>query len=227
MINLIKRFLQKIFLKILPPDIILEHITNYELIEQKLNELKIKRCNKQAVMGENSRFHEESEVNNFQYDKQKITIGTSTHIRCELLTFANGGEIKIGNNCYIGKNTVIWSASSIYIGNDVLISHNCNIIDTNSHEIDHIERAEGYKKLLLLGHSKEKNNVISAPIIIEDNAWISFNVSILKGVTIGKGAIVAANSLVTKDVPPFTLFAGNPAKLVKYLNIKENDSENS
>jgi acetyltransferase-like isoleucine patch superfamily enzyme len=68
-----------------------------------------------------------------------------------------------------------------------------------------------------IGHPKEITNVDSAPIIIEDHVWISFNSIILKGVTIGKGAIIAAGSVVTKDVAPFTLVAGNPAKLIKHL----------
>ena len=68
------------------------------------------------------------------------------------------------------------------------------------------------------GHPKEKGNVVTAPIIIEDYAWISYNVSILKGVKIGKGSIVAAGSVVTKDTPPFSIVAGNPAKVIKQLD---------
>jgi acetyltransferase-like isoleucine patch superfamily enzyme len=69
--------------------------------------------------------------------------------------------------------------------------------------------------MLCEGHSKVKPNVETKPIIIEDYAWISFNVSILKGVRIGQGAIIGAGSVVTNDVEAFTLVAGNPAKFIK------------
>ena len=99
----------------------------------------------------------------------------------------------------------------------MLVSHNVNIIDTNSHEINHYERSEGYSSLLKDGHAKIQGNIISKPIIVKDYAWINFNAVILKGVSIGEGAIVAAGSIVTKDVPDFTMVAGNPAKVIKYL----------
>ncbi|MBS1917783.1 MAG: acyltransferase [Bacteroidetes bacterium] len=144
-----------------------------------------------------------------------MTIGNNSHIRGELLVFANGGNISIGNNCYIGEGTRLWSGESIKIGNDVLISHNCNIIDTNSHEIDFEKRKKSFVELVSKGHPFDRGNVQTAPIVIEDNAWLSFNVSILKGVRIGKGAIIAAGSVVTKDVPGFSMVAGNPATVVK------------
>jgi acetyltransferase-like isoleucine patch superfamily enzyme len=103
------------------------------------------------------------------------------------------------------------------VGNHVLIAHNVNIVDTNSHEIPHIERAERYIELITKGYPVEKASIQTAPITIEDYVWISFNATILKGVTIGKGAIVAAGAVVTKDVPPFTIVAGNPAVVVKTL----------
>ena len=60
-------------------------------------------------------------------------------------------------------------------------------------------------------------DIQSAPVVIEDQVRIGFNVAILKGVTIGKGAIIEAGSVVTKDVEPFTVVAGNPAKIIKRL----------
>lgn len=162
-------------------------------------------------------YAEGSSVLNFQNDPTKINIKNNTKIRGELLLFAYGGEISIGENSYVGEGSRIWSGESIYIGNNVLISHNVNIVDTNSHEVNHLERAEGYVNLLKRGHPKEKGSIITKAIIIEDYAWISFNATVLKGVNIGRGAIIAANSVVTKDVPEFTMVAGNPAKFIKYL----------
>lgn len=109
-------------------------------MELKINKLKINRCLEQVTIGEKSKFYEQAEVVNLQQSKTNIKIGTNTHIRGTLLLFAHNGKINIGNNCYIGFGTQVWSANEITIGNDVLISHNCNIIDTNSHEENYLER---------------------------------------------------------------------------------------
>lgn len=66
-------------------------------------------------------------------------------------------------------------------------------------------------------HPLDQGEEIRRPVHIGKNAWIACQVTILKGVTIGEGAVVAAGSIVTRDVPPYTVVAGNPAKIVKYL----------
>jgi len=161
-------------------------------------------------------FYPESAVSNAR-DKSKITVGRDTHIRGMLHVFKYGGRIIIGENCYIGDHTRIWSGENIIIGNFVQVSHNVNIMDTNAHEMDAIERAERYIDLVNNGSWTEKGNVLTAPVVIGDYAWICFNATILKGVTIGEGAIVGANAVVTKDVPEYTLVAGNPATIIKKL----------
>ena len=161
-------------------------------------------------------FYSESEVENQQKKPHKIQVGENTHVRGRLLVFGYGGRIVIGKNSYIGKYSNIWSAEQVEIGENVLISHNVNIIDSNSHEIDYLERAEAFCSLVKEGPpSINIYNVPASRIIIEDNVWISFNVTILKGVKIGKGAIIAAGSVVTKDVESFTMVAGNPAIFIK------------
>jgi acetyltransferase-like isoleucine patch superfamily enzyme len=174
-------------------------------------------CKQQVIIGKKSKFYSEAKVINTQKQKNKIVIGENTHIRGELLIWPNSNGIFIGNNSYIGHNTIIRAAERIIIGNSVLISHNVNIIDTNSHEINYKEREIGYLNLQKNGLPVKMGNVETSPITIEDHAWISYNVCILKGVTIGKGAIIGAGSVVTKDVPPFTLYAGNPAKFIRSL----------
>jgi acetyltransferase-like isoleucine patch superfamily enzyme len=178
---------------------------------------KILACNLQ-VTSKGAKFYSEAKVTNHRGDVSKIVIGSNTHIRGNLLVFNYGGEIQIGESCYIGENSNIWSGEKIIIGNNVLISHNVNIVDSNSHELNSIERAERYLSLLKNGHWNTKGSIITSQIIIKDYAWISFNVIILKGVTIGEGAIVAAGSVVTKDVPDFAVVAGNPAKIIKYTS---------
>lgn len=182
-------------------------------IQQKKNTENIQH----SLTHHGATFYAEAIVNNPSGNKANITIGNNTHVRGMLNVFAYGGKISIGENCYIGDHSRIWSGESISIGNDVLISHNVNIIDTNSHETDAIERSERYMDLLKNGHWKDKGSILTAPIIIKDYAWISFNATILKGVTIGEGAIVAANAVVVKDVPDYTLVVGNPAVVIKNL----------
>lgn len=156
---------------------------------------------------------------NYQNDPSKIKIGKNSLVEGILIVNPYGGKITIGDYVFIGRGTVIQSGVEIKIGNDVQISNNVYIVDNNAHEIDFIERQETARKILKEGyHSlKDSGNIIRKEIIIQDNAWINFNCIILKGVTIGKGSIIGAGSVVTKDVPPNTLVAGNPAQIMKYL----------
>jgi maltose O-acetyltransferase len=202
---ILKSLIKKIFFRIITSEMILNEISNN----------KVKKCLTQTIIGPNTRYYEEAIVNNFQNDKSKITIGENTHIRAELTIWPYGNGIRIGNNSYLGKGTVIRSGDQITIGNSVLIAHNTTIIDSDSHEMDSEERDLAFKEMILNGHSRLKGNVKTAPIHIEDNCWISYNVSILKGVRIGKGSIIGAGSVVTKDIPEFSIVVGNPAKVIK------------
>jgi acetyltransferase-like isoleucine patch superfamily enzyme len=186
-------------------------------IREILERESIISCERNSLKEDSSRFYAQASVNNFQHKRDSISIGSDSHIRGTLQVFAYGGSIRIGNYCYIGENSHIWSGDKIEIGNNVLISHQVNIIDSNSHEINAFERAEGYKHILTKGHPKEKGSILTAPILIKDNVWISFGCIILKGVTIGEGAVVAAGSVVIKDVAPYSLVAGNPARFIKDL----------
>ena len=181
-----------------------------------INEAEEFEKSQHLSMGTYSRLHVESKIFNMQHPS-KIKIGKGTHIRGELCVYPYGNGIQIGDNCFIGINTVIRAGNSIIIGNNVLIAHNVSILDTDSHELDFLERAESYKEMLKKGHPLTPGNVKTAPVKIEDYAWISYNVCILKGVTIGKGAIVGAGSVVVHDVPDYTVVVGNPAKVIKNL----------
>jgi acetyltransferase-like isoleucine patch superfamily enzyme len=114
-------------------------------------------------------------------------------------------SIKIGNNCYIGEYCHITSINSIIIGNEVLTGRRVTITD-NSHGRSLPEEMDipPVKRKL---YSKGK-------VVIEDNVWIGDKVSILAGVRIGKGAIIAANAVVTKDVPAYSVVGGVPAKII-------------
>lgn len=112
-----------------------------------------------------------------------------------------GAKLSLGSG-YMNYDGVIDCFSSITIGNDVVISERVVIRDSDNHTIE------------TMGEEKDDHNVAS-PIVIKDHVWIGMNVILLKGVTIGEGSIVAAGSVVNRDVPPHCLVAGVPAKVVK------------
>lgn len=126
-----------------------------------------------------------------------------------------GAKIVVGNRTFIGGATKLIAANEIQIGSDVLISWNCTIADHNSHSLEFEQRRNDVVNWG--AGSKDWSNVKIGSVIIQDKAWIGFNSIILKGVTIGEGAIVAAGSVVVKDVAPYTIVGGNPAQLIKKL----------
>ena len=145
---------------------------------------------------------------------------------CNFIFESENGYIKIGNNVNIGGVNLI-SRSEIIIGNDVTMAWGITIYDHDSHSVywhnrknDNKQCYEDYLKFNNKVINKDWSNVNTKKIIIEDKVWIGFDVLILKGVTIGEGAVVAAKSVVTKDIPAWTLVAGNPAKFIKYLNLE-------
>lgn len=204
-----KCFIRKYLKRILLP--VFNEIVNDQIIAEQLEKTRQVSTDTEVILSKSCRI-----VNRIG-DPSLIKIGFGTVVSGEIMIMGYGGNVTIGSNCYIGEYSRIWSGESITIGDNVLISHNVNIIDTNSHQIDYIERAEAFKDLLKNGPSKEKRNVESKPIIIEDNVWINFNVVILKGVTIGRGSIISPNSLVVKDVPAFHIVGGIPSKILKKI----------
>jgi acetyltransferase-like isoleucine patch superfamily enzyme len=148
-----------------------------------------------------------------------IAIGANSAVLGELITLPQGGRIAIGERTFIGPATRIWSACSIVIGNHVLVAHNVNIHDNISHSLDWRERrAEVGKLLPQLTLTPYTFDLRAKPIVIEDDVWIGFGASIMGGVHIGRGAIIGAGTMVTKDVPAFTLVVGNPMRIVRTLS---------
>ncbi|MFC1542861.1 acyltransferase [Pseudomonadota bacterium] len=162
-----------------------------------------------CVLGDGSSLLPESEINNFSGSFENITIGKQSHVRGRLLTYGHGGKISIGDWCYVGARTEIWSMESIEIGNRVLIAHDVNIHDGTAHSANPIERHQHFRHIIEKGHpylESDLPGVYSTPVVIEDDVWISFGVTILRGVRIGKGSVIAAGSIVTKDVPAGMLY---------------------
>lgn len=115
-------------------------------------------------------------------------------------------EIIIGDGCAFGSANHITAINRIEIGNHVLTGKNVLITD-NSHGTTERDQLDIPPRLRAL-HSK-------GPVVIEDNVWIGDKASILPGVHIGKGSIVGANTVVSKDVPAYSLVVGNPARIIK------------
>lgn len=114
-----------------------------------------------------------------------------------------GRNIRMGKGCFIQQCCTFFDRGGITLGDDVLIGPKVNLITIN-HDVDPDNRSATYGR----------------PIVIEDKVWIGINSTVLPGVRIGRGAIVGANSVVTKDVAPNTVVAGNPARFIKNIETR-------
>lgn len=126
-------------------------------------------------------------------------------VKTGLLTYKNQAVITIGDDCNL-NGTIIHCNNKINIGNNCLFGPGTIIVDNDSHNtsLDPVERRNGI--------------VNNAPVIIGKNVWVGMRCIILKGVNIGENSIIAAGSVVTKDVLPNTLVGGNPVKLLRKLS---------
>jgi acetyltransferase-like isoleucine patch superfamily enzyme len=172
------------------------------------------RKRRRCVLGPGAVLYPAARVENHRRPED-ISIGDGSQILAELLTYGHGGRIEIGRRCFIGEDTRIWSADRIIIGDRALISYGVSIHDCNAHSLNAGQRAEHFNAIFGAGHPRELPDVPSAPIVIGNDAWIGFGVTIFKGVTIGNGAVIGACSVVTADVEPYTVVAGNPARYIK------------
>lgn len=147
---------------------------------------------------------------------ERIRIGRCSIVAGELLVFPHGGRITIGDWCFVGPQTRIWSGGAIEIGDRVLVSHGVNIFDNLTHPLDARGRHAQVRAIYESGHPREID-LGDAPARIGDDAWIGAGATVLRGVTIGRAAIVAAAAVVTRDVPDGVVVAGNPARIVREL----------
>jgi acetyltransferase-like isoleucine patch superfamily enzyme len=171
-----------------------------------------------AIFESTTHLHKGAKILNLQKNKGQVRIGHNTHMRGELLVFAHGGEICIGNYCYVGEGTRIWSAKNISIGNYVLIAHGVNIHDNISHPIEAGLRRTHTEQIIHHGHPKKDIDLKEKEVMIMDDAWIGFNATVLRGVTIGRGAVIGACSVVTENVPDYAIVVGSPARIIGYAN---------
>lgn len=184
---------------------------------------KIAGCafRKHACVGENITWISRVSCHNAG-TKNNVQIGSHGFLGCQLYALC-GGRIMIGSNVYIGSNTSVFAKESVVIGSNVIISNNVLITDNNNHPTDPTARlkmtaCDNYMTDPLWSWALSE----SKPVIIKDNVWIGRDATILKGVTVGEGSIIALGAIVTNDVPPYCVAAGNPARIVKQLQKPEN-----
>jgi acetyltransferase-like isoleucine patch superfamily enzyme len=114
---------------------------------------------------------------------------------------AHGNEIRVGRNVFVNQNCTFYDLGGLDIGDDVMIGPNVSII-TSGHPI---------------APSQRRAAVTAKPIAIERNVWIGAGATIIGGVTVGENSVVAAGSVVTKNVAPNTLVGGNPARVIRSI----------
>lgn len=155
--------------------------------------------NNKIIIGDNFILSSGSGIN-------PISRGLKAHIHVE-----DSAILDIANN--VGMSSpCIWCAEKITIGNNVNIGANSIILDTDCHSLDFKER-----QIEITFDVKEHGKAKTAPVVIEDDVMVGANCIILKGVTIGARSVIAAGSVVTKDIPADCMAGGNPAKPIKHL----------
>lgn len=159
---------------------------------------KVRKC---TSVGQRIKVEGQLQVNN----GGEIRLGDrvrfrGTHVPIELGSFP-GGILTIGAQTFINSGVSICAQERVEIGENCAIGNYTLIMDTDFHDVD--------------DHTKPP---VAQPILIEDNVWLGARVTVLKGVRIGRGAVVAAGAVVTKDVPARTLVGGVPAKVIRSLD---------
>lgn len=162
----------------------------------KLERSAILKLDGSLVIGDNSLGkNNRSSILRMDADTELITEGSfSFYYGADIILF-KGAKLKLGKGSFINSDCKIRCHESITIGDHCAISHDFTIMDSDAHKINDVKSVR--------------------PIVIGNHVWIGTRVTILKGVNVGDGAIIAAGAVVTKDVPANTMVAGVPAKVIK------------
>lgn len=143
-----------------------------------------------------------------------VTVGAQSMVQARVAFDRPDASLTVGERTFIGASLIV-IADRVDIGSDVLIAWGCTIVDHDSHALRFDDRRTDVVDWLR--GAKDWSHVEIKPVTIGDKVWIGLGALIVKGVTVGEGSVVAAGSVVTRDVPPFSLVAGNPARVVREL----------
>jgi galactoside O-acetyltransferase len=135
-------------------------------------------------------------------DDEGIVLGDGVIINRNTTVQSKGGDILIGKSVSVGANSTLVSWGGIRIEDGAMIAGGCSI-SAGSFDLDDLSK-----------NFAEQNGYSTGPIVIEENVWIATRVTILDGVCIGKGSVISAGSVVSGDIPPWSVAHGNPAKVV-------------
>lgn len=173
-----------------------------EEMTEEMNQCVLKTCQETLMktMELNNRYHTPEQIVQLMSEITGEQIDPSFNLFPPF--YADfGRNIHIGKGVFINSGCKFQDQGGIYIGDNVLIGHNV-VLATINHDLNPYDRHNIYK-----------------PIHIQDRVWIGSNVVVTQGVTIGEGAVIAAGAVVTKDVEPFTVVGGIPAKFIKKIEL--------
>ena len=153
-----------------------------------------------------------------------LEIGEGSHIFSTFVLLRPQASIRVGRHCQLGASHFV-AAESIEVGDDVLMAWGITLMDNDSHALDWRHRRDDVRQAYddyranpeNLISNKNWSHVAAAPIRIGSRSWIGFGAALLKGVTVGENAVVAAHAVVATDVPAYGVAAGNPARVVRQL----------
>lgn len=177
------------------------------MLMQRLNCRRLDRC------GEGTRL---SGLVDRRAAKARISVGRGCLIQGRLVVERDESRLELGDNVLLGGDSVIDCALFVQVEDDVLISYECIIADSDNHSLYPELRARDLSNWMN-GRKHDWSHSAMAPVMIKRGAWIGARAIILKGVTVGEGAVVGMGSVVTRDVPPRTIVAGNPACVVREI----------
>lgn len=184
------------------------------------NNRNLKQLNRIGVVGKGVKAGKNTSVKNKSNQKSNLQIGDHCFID-GVISIGEKGSLVIGHHCSFKPSDWISVKEKVVIGSHVFASELVFISDNDNHPVSPRERKDMTESPNNTAKWKiDREDVKSAPVIIEDCVWLGRGCMILKGVTIGRGSIVGAGAIVTKSVPPFSIVAGNPARVVKTI---END----
>lgn len=186
------------------------------LMRRKIYPRFFRRCGKGLVIGRNCTFRHPSRMsfgNNVTIDENTLldargakgngfVFGNGVIVNRNTIVQSKNGDVEIGDSVSIGANSTVVSWSGIRIGDHALIAGGC-CISAGRFDFDDLSK-----------NISEQDGYSTGPIVVDENVWIATRVTILDGVRIGKGSVISAGSVVTGNIPPWSVAHGNPAKVV-------------